>query len=95
MTAVNSAPTRSIEGKVVSVKMNKTIIVQTERKVKHALYGKYIRKFSKMVAHDEQGTCSEGDLVRIKMSRPLSKTKTWVLEAVVTSSGAAGTAVSE
>ena len=75
---------RMITGKVVSTKMNKTIVVQTERKVKHALYGKYIRRFSRMHAHDENQVCREGDTVRIRMCRPISKTKTWVLDGVVT-----------
>ncbi len=66
-------------GKVVSNKMNKTIVVQVERKVKHPLYGKYLRRFSKMNAHDEENTCNIGDIVMIKESRPLSKTKHWVL----------------
>lgn len=69
----------TIIGKVISDKMHKTIVVQVERKVKHPLYGKYVRKFSKMYAHDEENTCKLGDLVLIKQSRPLSKTKRWVL----------------
>jgi small subunit ribosomal protein S17 len=72
---------RTVIGKVISDKMNKTIIVQVERKVKHPLYGKYMRKFSKMYAHDEENTCRTGDVVMIQQSRPLSKTKRWkVLE---------------
>ncbi len=76
-----TASGRTIVGKVISDKMNKTIIVQVERKVKHPLYGKYQRRFSKMYAHDEDNTCRIGDLVVIQQSRPLSKTKRWkVLE---------------
>ena len=72
---------RTVIGKVISDKMNKTIIVQVERKVKHPLYGKYMRRFSKMYAHDEENTCRTGDVVMIQQSRPLSKTKRWkVLE---------------
>lgn len=74
---------RTIEGKVISDKMNKTIVVQVERKVKHPLYGKYVRRFSKMVAHDEDNVCRIGDLVLIKQSRPLSKTKRWKLVEVI------------
>lgn len=70
---------RTVVGKVVSDKMNKTIIVQVERKVKHPLYGKYLRRFSKMYAHDEENTCRMGDVVVIQQSRPLSKTKRWKL----------------
>jgi small subunit ribosomal protein S17 len=74
---------RTIVGKVVSDKMNKTIVVQVERKVKHPLYGKYVRRFSKMYAHDEENTCRIGDLVLIQQSRPLSKTKRWTLVEVL------------
>ena len=70
-------------GKVVSNKMDKTIIVQVERKVKHPLYGKYMRKFSKMCAHDVENTCNIGDVVLIKQSRPISKTKHWVLVKIL------------
>jgi small subunit ribosomal protein S17 len=74
---------RTIEGRVISDKMNKTIIVQVERKVKHPLYGKYVRRFSKMVAHDEDNNCRIGDLVLIQQSRPLSKTKRWKLVEIL------------
>lgn len=74
---------REIMGTVVSDKMNKTIVVQVERKVKHPFYGKYVRKRSKMYAHDEDNKSKMGDLVLIKQSRPLSKTKRWVLVEVV------------
>lgn len=70
---------RSVIGKVISDKMNKTIVVQVERKVKHPLYGKFVRRFSKMYAHDEENSCRIGDLVLIQQSRPLSKTKRWKL----------------
>lgn len=70
---------RTVIGKVVSDKMNKTIVVQVERKVKHPLYGKYVRRFSKMYVHDEDNTCRIGDLVTIIQSRPISKTKRWKL----------------
>jgi small subunit ribosomal protein S17 len=63
--------------------MNKTIVVQVERKVKHPLYGKYVKRFSKMYAHDEDNTCQIGDLVLIQQSRPLSKTKRWKLVEIL------------
>lgn len=74
---------RTIVGTVVSDKMNKTIVVEIERKVKHPLYGKYVRRYSKMYAHDEENTCKIGDIVMIEHSRPLSKTKCWKLVEVV------------
>lgn len=83
MKTMKDKEKRSILGKVVSVKMNKTIVVQTERKVKHGLYGKFVNRYSKMYAHDDKQVCQEGDFVRITMCRPLSKNKTWVLDAVL------------
>ncbi len=74
---------RDVMGEVVSNKMDKTIVVKVTRKVKHPLYGKYVRRFSKMVAHDEENTCQIGDIVLIKQSRPLSKTKFWNLVEIV------------
>lgn len=74
---------RTVIGKVISDKMNKTIVVQVERKVKHPLYGKYLRRYSKMYAHDEENNCRIGDLVLIKQSRPLSKTKRWRLVEIL------------
>lgn len=74
---------RLIVGKVISNKMNKTIVVQIERKVKHPLYGKYVRRFTKMYAHDENNACQIGDIVSIKQGRPLSKLKRWKLIEVV------------
>lgn len=78
-----STSQRTIIGKVVSDKMHKTIVVQVERKVKHPLYGKYVRRFSKMYAHDEENTCRIGDLVLIQQTRPLSKTKRWKLVEIL------------
>jgi small subunit ribosomal protein S17 len=63
--------------------MDKTITVLIERKVKHPLYGKYIKRSTKLHVHDEENTCHEGDLVAIKASRPLSKTKSWQLYEVL------------
>ena len=74
---------RKITGKVVSNKMDKTITVLVERRVKHALYGKYMTRSTKLHAHDESNSCNIGDTVAISESRPLSKTKTWVLEQIV------------
>lgn len=74
---------RTVEGRVISNKMDKTVTVLVERQVKHSLYEKYIRRSSKLHAHDEENTCQEGDVVRLVQTRPLSKTKTWrVLEVV-------------
>jgi small subunit ribosomal protein S17 len=75
---------RTVSGRVVSDKMDKTITVLVERKVKHPLIGKVIVKSNKFHAHDEKNECKEGDLVTITESRPLSKTKTWILSKVVT-----------
>ncbi|GAP66090.1 30S ribosomal protein S17 [Mizugakiibacter sediminis] len=66
---------RTIEGRVVSNKMHKTVTVLVERQVQHDLYGKIIRRSTKLHAHDENGECREGDLVRVAECRPLSKTK--------------------
>jgi small subunit ribosomal protein S17 len=70
---------RTITGKVVSDKMDKTITVLIERRVKHEVYGKYTTKSSKVHAHDEKNECKLGDIVTVAESRPLSKTKTWAL----------------
>lgn len=78
-----SAIHRTVVGKVISDKMDKTIVVEIERKIKHPLYGKYIRRRSKMYAHDADNTCKTGDVVMIKQSRPLSKNKHWVLVEIL------------
>ncbi len=70
---------RTLTGKVVSDKMNKSITVRIERRVKHPIYGKYLSKSSKLKAHDENNDCKIGDTVTIAESRPLSKTKSWAL----------------
>ncbi len=70
-------------GIVVSNKMEKSIVVEVERKVKHPKYGKFVKKSSRFVAHDEQNECSEGDKVRIAESRPLSKNKCWRLVEIL------------
>ena len=74
---------RTISGRVVSDKMDKTITVLIERKVKHPLYGKFIRRSTKVHAHDEKNVCKEGDTVVIQECRPLSKSKNWNLVKVV------------
>ena len=74
---------KTVSGTVVSNKMDKTISVLVERKVKHPLYGKFMRRSTKMMAHDESNECNEGDVVIIEATRPLSKNKTWRLQKVV------------
>jgi small subunit ribosomal protein S17 len=74
---------RTLTGKVVSNKMNKTIAVSVERLVKHPMYGKYVRRTTKLLAHDESNECKEGDTVSIKPCRPMSRRKSWVLVRVV------------
>ena len=77
--------TRTATGKVVSNKMDKTITVLVERRVKHPVYGKYITRSSKIHAHDESNQCGIGDTVTVAETRPLSKSKTWKLLEVVES----------
>ena len=74
---------RTLTGKVVSDKMEKSIVVLIERQVQHPLYGKLIRRSTKLHAHDENNVAKLGDLVTIKESRPISKTKAWTLVEVV------------
>lgn len=74
---------RTLSGRVVSSAMDKTITVLVERRVKHALYGKFLTRSTKIHAHDEANACSEGDLVRVEQCRPLSKSKSWRLIEVV------------
>jgi len=75
---------RTIEGRVVSNKMQKTVTVLLERQVQHPLYGKIVRRSTKVHAHDEKGECKEGDTVRIAECAPMSKTKNWRVVEVVT-----------
>ena len=79
----NNAALKTVEGRVVSNKMDKTVTVLVERLVKHALYGKYIRRSTKLHAHDEDNACNEGDVVRLTECRPMSKTKNWRVVEVV------------
>jgi len=74
---------RTLTGRVVSSKMQKTIAVEIERLVRHPAYGKYIRRTTKLLAHDENGACREGDLVTITPCRPVSRHKSWRLLEVV------------
>ena len=74
---------RQMTGKVVSDKMDKTITVLIERRVKHPVYGKYISRTTKVHAHDEDNQCKMGDIVIVRESRPLSKNKSWTLVEVV------------
>lgn len=74
---------RTLSGRVVSDKMDKTVTVLVERKVKHPLIGKVIRRSNKFHAHDEANECKMGDLVVIEESRPLSKTKTWKVSKIL------------
>jgi small subunit ribosomal protein S17 len=74
---------RTLTGRVVSNKMDKSVTVKIERLVKHPVYGKYIRRSSKLHVHDETNQCQEGDLVTIRQCRPISKTKSWTLVEIV------------
>lgn len=87
MSEVENAPSRNLRkvrfGLVTSNKMDKTIVVKVERRVKHPIYGKYVKKSSKFVAHDENNECGIGDTVQIMETRPLSKRKRWRLTKIV------------
>jgi small subunit ribosomal protein S17 len=78
-----SATVRVVTGRVISNKMDKSATVLIERKVKHPVYGKYIRRSTKLHIHDENNACQEGDLVTIQECRPYSKTKSWKLVEIV------------
>ena len=78
-----TATARTVTGKVTSNKMDKSATVMIERVVKHPVYGKYIRRSTKLHIHDAENTCQEGDMVIIEPCRPVSKTKSWRLVAVV------------
>jgi small subunit ribosomal protein S17 len=84
-TSVESKTQRRIVGRVVSNKMDKTITVSVERTVKHPLYGKLLRKTTKLHAHDEKNECHEGDLVAVVETRPLSRSKHFRLVEVIES----------
>ncbi|MBW8849157.1 MAG: 30S ribosomal protein S17 [Lysobacteraceae bacterium] len=79
----NEKKQRTVQGRVVSNKMDKTVTVLVERQVKHELYGKYIRRSTKLHAHDADNSCNEGDIVRVAECAPLSKTKNWRVVEIV------------
>ncbi len=81
--AEKTGSTRTLTGRVVSTKMQKTIAVEIERLIRHAPYGKYIRRTTKLLAHDANGDSHEGDLVKIGPCRPLSRRKSWRLIEVL------------
>lgn len=87
-----TAQGRTVTGTVVSNKMNKSIVVEIERRVKHPVYEKIVKRTSKMYAHDENNQCQLGDLVVIQECRPLSKTKRWRLVEIVQCKGSEGAA---
>ena len=74
---------RTLTGHVVSDKMDKSAVVVVERKVRHPLYGKYVRRSTKLHVHDANNECNEGDVVTISECRPISKSKTWKLDKIV------------
>jgi small subunit ribosomal protein S17 len=80
---VEAKGARTLTGRVVSTKMQKTVAVEIERLVKHGVYGKYIRRTTKLLAHDEKGASHEGDLVKIAPCRPMSRRKSWQLVEVL------------
>jgi small subunit ribosomal protein S17 len=82
MSATDSVKSTRV-GQVVSNKADKTVTVMLVRQVKHELYGKYIKRSSKVHAHDAENSCSEGDLVKIEQCRPMSKTKAWRVVEIV------------
>ena len=84
MSDNNEKTLRTVEGRVISNKMDKTVTVLVERQVKHALYGKYIKRSTKLHAHDADNSRNEGDVVRVTEIAPLSKTKNWRVVEVVT-----------
>jgi len=79
MTGESSKTVRTLNGRVVSDRMDKTITVKIERRVKHPMYGKYITRSSKVHAHDENNECRIGDLVTVRETRPISRSKSWAL----------------
>lgn len=83
MSAETGKLSRTLVGRVVSNKMDKTVTVRVERRVKHPVYGKYVVRTTKYHAHDETNRVNEGDLVEIAETRPISKTKTWTVKRVV------------
>ncbi|QCI21222.1 30S ribosomal protein S17 [Buchnera aphidicola (Hyperomyzus lactucae)] len=74
---------RTLQGRVISDKMQKSAVVAIERFIKHAIYGKFIKRTTKLHIHDENNECNVGDLIEIRESRPISKTKSWVLVRII------------
>ena len=83
MNEVVAETNRTVQGIVVSDKMDKTITVMMERKVRHPVYGKFVKRSTKVHAHDEENVCKEGDTVIVDQCKPISKSKTWRLVKVV------------
>ena len=83
MAQTERAERRERTGKVVSNRMDKTITVAVDRQIKHPIYGKFVTKTTKYMAHDEENTANEGDVVQIMSTRPLSKRKTWRLVEIL------------
>ena len=81
---MSEAKIRTLQGVVISNKMDKSIVVMIERRVKHPMYGKYITRSTKLKAHDETNQCNAGDLVTIREVAPISKSKNWTLVDVIT-----------
>jgi small subunit ribosomal protein S17 len=83
MSEATNQAARTLTGTVVSSKMDKTICVRVDRLIKHPTYGKYVRRRTKLLAHDERNECREGDTVAISECRPLSRHKSWTLVRVI------------
>lgn len=84
MTTETIKASKTLTGQVVSNRMDKTVSVRIDRLVKHPLYGKFVRRSTKVMAHDESNECQEGDTVVIEQSRPQSKHKAWRLVEIIT-----------
>ncbi|MGF1614891.1 MAG: 30S ribosomal protein S17 [Gammaproteobacteria bacterium] len=82
MNGTESKP-RTLTGRVISGRMDKTVTVLVERRIKHPIYNKYVRRSTKLHVHDAENTCQEGDVVSIEPCRPLSKTKAWRLHGIL------------
>jgi small subunit ribosomal protein S17 len=81
--SANQKTSRSLSGKVISSKMDRTIVVQIERVVSHPIYGKFIRRSNTLLAHDENNESREGDVVVVSACRPISKRKVWKLDKII------------
>lgn len=82
MNETESKP-RTLIGRVISSRMDKTVTVLVERRIKHPVYKKYLRRSTKLHVHDEGNTCNDGDVVSVEPCRPLSKTKAWCLQSIL------------